>query len=164
MRFSFILCILFIFPVQIPAGEVLKFEIQESFKGKVVSVQDGDTIGVMMQGKEVRVRLQHIDAPEKKQPFGTKAKGFLSDLVFGKIVEVSWKSKDRYGRFLAEIFLPDGRNVNKEIVKAGYAWHFKKYSKDLSYDRLEKQARTSKRGLWQDSNAIAPWEWRKMKK
>ena len=118
----------------------------------------------MMQGKEVRVRLQHIDAPEKKQAFGTKAKVFLSDMVFGKIVEVKWKSKDRYGRYLGEIFLPDGRNVNKEIVKAGYAWHFKKYSKDLSYDRLEKQARSTNSGLWQDAHPIPPWEWRKMKK
>ncbi len=163
MRFSFILCILFIFPVQIPAGEVLKFEIQESFKGKVVSVQDGDTIGVMMQGKEVRVRLQHIDAPEKKQPFGTKAKGFLSDLVFGKIVEVSWKSKDRYGRFLAEIILPDGRNVNKEIVKAGYAWHFKKYSRIcLTIAWKNKPGQLSQD--FEDAHPIPPWEWRKTKK
>lgn len=164
MRFSLIFCFFFIFSSSIPAGDVLKVENFQSFKGKVVSVQDGDTIGVMMFGKEVRVRLLHIDAPEKKQPYGAKAKIFLSDLVFGKTVEVKYKSKDRYGRYLGEIFLPDGRNANKEIVKAGFAWHFKKYSKDLSYDRLEKQARSSKRGLWQDSNAIPPWEWRNNKR
>ncbi|MEX1187981.1 MAG: thermonuclease family protein [Bacteroidia bacterium] len=164
MRYTLTLCILFFFTLSIPAGELVKVEILESFKGKVVSVKDGDTIGIMMQGAEVRIRLLHIDAPEKNQAFGSKAKLVLSDLVFGKIIEVRWKSKDRYGRYLGELFLLNGLNINKEMVKLGYAWHFKKYSKDMSYDKLEKQARTSKRGLWLDNNPIPPWQWRKTKK
>lgn len=95
--------------------------------------------------KGVRVRLQHIDDLNKKQPFEAEVKTFLLVIVFGKTVEVKYKSKSRYRRYLGVIFPPDGRYVNKEVVKAGFAWHFKKYSKDLSYDRLEKQARSLKR-------------------
>ena len=69
--------------------------------------------------------------------------------------------KDRNKRLIAEIILKNGKNINKELVKNGLAWHFKKYSKDNSYDTLEKQARKLKLGLWKDKNPIAPWDWRK---
>ena len=71
---------------------------------------------------------------------------------------------DRNGRSIAELILPNGVNVNKALVKMGLAWHFKKYSKDDSYAKLEIAARNKKAGLWKDKNPIAPWEWRKLKK
>lgn len=132
---------------------------------KVIGVKDGDTIELLMDGKPQVVRLSNIDCPEKKQPFGNNAKQFVSDLCFGKMVEVSGNGKkDRNKRLIAEIILSDGTNINKELVKNGLAWHFKKYSKDNSYDILEKQAKKLKLGLWKDKNPTAPWDWRRSRK
>lgn len=132
---------------------------------KVIGVKDGDTVELLMDGKPQVVRLSNIDCPEKKQPFGNNAKQFVSDLCFGKMVKVSGNGKkDRNKRLIAEIILSDGKNINKELVKNGLAWHFKRYSKDNSYDILERQAQKQKLGLWKDKNPIAPWNWRKSRK
>lgn len=131
---------------------------------RIVGVKDGDTYVLLVAGKELVVRLTHVDCPEKNQPFGSAAKKAASDLCFGKMVLLKHDNKyDRNGRLLAEIILPDGRNLNKLLVERGLAWHFKKYSKDQSYARLEEVARSKKVGLWSQA-ATAPWEWRKSKK
>lgn len=133
--------------------------------GKVIKIADGDTFTLLLEHDnfKVRVRLVSIDCPEKKQPFSKKAKQYLSQLIFGKKVKVYYHKKDRYGRVLGEVFV-DNINVNEEMLKAGYAWHFKKYSKDKHLAELENQARKKKIGLWNDPNPIPPWEWRKRKR
>ncbi len=129
---------------------------------KVIGVKDGDTFELLINNSTQVVRFAHIDCPEKKQPFGQKAKQFVSDLCFGKYVTLVHNNKfDRNKRLIAEVILQDGTNLNKELVKNGLAWHFKKYSKDNAYADLENGARTSKVGLWADNNPIAPWTWRK---
>ena len=78
------------------------------FTGKVVKVTDGDTIHVLLDKETHKIRLLHIDPPESKQAFGTKAKQALSEKVFGKEVKVVWKEHDRYKRILGGIYLvPD---------------------------------------------------------
>ena len=133
--------------------------------GKVIKIADGDTFTILLQHDnfKVRVRLVSIDCPEKKQPFSKKAKQFLSQLIFEKKVKVYYHKKDRYGRVLGEVYIGN-INVNEEMLKAGYAWHFKKYSKDKHLAELETLARKQKKGLWADPNPIPPWEWRKRKK
>ena len=132
---------------------------------KVIGIKDGDTFVLLIDGKEQTVRLAHIDCPEKKQPFGNKAKLFASDLCFGKNVTLIHNNKyDRNKRLISEIISLDGKNVNKEILKNGLAWHFKKYSDNDEYSQLEIEARNNKIGLWSDPNPIAPWLWRKAKK
>lgn len=129
---------------------------------KVIGVKDGDTVVLLLDGKEQTVRLAHIDCPEKNQPFGKKAKQFASDLCFEKYVTLNHKNKlDRNQRLIAEIILDNGQNLNKELVRAGLAWHFKKYSKEIEYSELENEARETKIGLWSEPNPIAPWDWRK---
>lgn len=129
---------------------------------KVIGVKDGDTFVVLIDGKEQVVRFGHIDCPEKKQPFGNKAKQFVSEMCFGKYVTLIHNNTfDRNKRLIAEVILEDGNNLNKELIKNGLAWHFKKYSKDKVYADLEFQARQNKIGLWSDTDPIAPWEWRK---
>jgi endonuclease YncB( thermonuclease family) len=91
------------------------------FTGKVVSITDGDTIRIMRDGRSERVRLWGIDCPEAKQPFGTRAKQFTGDLAFGRTVTVRVRDIDRYKRFVGEVILPDGRNLNQELVRAGFA-------------------------------------------
>ena len=135
-----------------------------ALKGEIIRIVDGDTAELLYNGElPLMLRLQHIDAPEKrgKQPYGNKAKTVLSDLCFGQQVTILTDGDfDMGGRMIGEIINEDGINVNKEMVRLGYAWHFKKYSEDFSFDELEKEARDNRRGLWQDSNPIAPWDFR----
>jgi len=94
--------------------------------GKVVGVTDGDTIKVLLRGKAVKIRLNGIDCPERKQPFGRKARIFTSELVAGKVVKVEKVDTDRYGRMVANVYLPEGRMLNQELVRAGLAWWYRR--------------------------------------
>jgi len=129
--------------------------------GHVVKVIDGDTFEMRYGNEKMRVRLFGIDSPERGQPFNVKAKEFTASLIADKDVRVVIINKDRYGRFVADVYLEDGRHVNSAIVKAGYAWHFKRYSDDPGLARLESEAHVARRGLWQDLNPIAPWDFRR---
>jgi endonuclease YncB( thermonuclease family) len=74
------------------------------------------------------------------------------------------RDTDRYGRTVAEIILPDGRNLNQEIVRAGFAWWYVKYAcHDAELERLEAEARAAGRGLWADKEPTPPWEFRTSK-
>lgn len=139
-------------------------DLSGNFTGKVVGIKDGDTFEIMLDGKAETIRLAHIDCPEKSQPYGKKAKQFASDLCFGKEVIVISSERDRYKRLIGIVYLKDGTNVNKELVKAGLAWHYLQYSNDPTYSLSESIARKDKKGLWVEKNAIAPWEWRKLKR
>src|SRR5438128_138901 len=119
----------------------------------------------MHNGKAEKIRLHGIDCPEKGQPFGTKAKQFTSSLAFGKGVTVHVKDTDRYGRTVADVILADGRSLNRELVRAGLAWWYRKYAPhDSTLEHLEKGARMAKHGLWADPDPIPPWEWRRGRK
>jgi len=131
-----------------------------AWEGKVVSVTDGDTIKVIKDGQQVKIRLASIDCPEKGQPYGQKAKQFTASLVAGKIVKVWPTDTDRYGRTVAFVFVRSA-DVNKELIKAGLAWHYKQYSRDPELAKLEFEARSAKRGLWADPDPVSPWEYRK---
>lgn len=96
--------------------------LSHAWQGKVVAVQDGDTITVLHDKNPTKVRLYGIDCPEKRQAFGTRAKEFTSDLVFGKVVDVETVDVDRYKRTVGIVRLPEGTVVNQEIIRAGYAW------------------------------------------
>ena len=134
-------------------------------KVKVIGVKDGDTVEVLYYQLPMVIRLEHIDAPEKKQAFGTVSKQKLSDLCFGKnVMIVSSGIKGNYdgrGRMIAEILVNDKINANKEMLKSGLAWHYKKYSKSEEYAQLENAARKNRVGLWTDKNPIAPWSFRR---
>lgn len=132
--------------------------------GKVVRVLDGDTIEVLVDKEPIRIRLAEIDCPEKKQPFGQAAKKYVLEVAAHEIVTVETKTKDRYGRTIGVVMLPNGKSLNQLLIRNGYAWHYKKYSKDTSLTELENQARMDKVGLWQDKNPIAPWNWRRGKR
>jgi len=129
---------------------------------KVIGVSDGDTIKILQDGKEVKIRLAGVDCPEKGQPFGNAAKIFTSEKCFGKQVKINIVQKsDRYGRVVADVILPDGNSLSHELVKAGLAWHYKHFSKSKELEDLENEARKNKCGLWADSDPIPPWEYRK---
>ncbi len=169
-RISFFLGLMFLGGCDLPEFSVENFSLAEpaeveppsfiEFPAKVIRIIDGDTLEVMYGELPVRIRLAHIDSPERKQAFGTRAKQALSDLCFGKFVKIEYREKDRNGRYICVLYDESGMNINQEMVRLGMAWHFKRYSDDMEYDRLEKEARQMKVGLWSDANPVAPWEWR----
>jgi endonuclease YncB( thermonuclease family) len=129
-------------------------------EGTVVRVRDGDSIVVMRGGVGIEVRLDGVDCPELAQAYGRTAKRATSGLAFGKTVRLAGKGKDRYGRELAEVFLPDGRSLNRELVAAGFAWWYREYSTDWELGALEKTAREQRRGLWANPKPSPPWDFR----
>ena len=132
--------------------------------GRVVKVADGDTITVLDASKtQHKIRLQGIDAPEKGQAFGKVSRQYLAGMVAGREVRVTWQKRDRYQRILGTVFV-DGKDANLEMLKAGLAWHYKKYDSTPAYAQVEYEARAKKVGLWGDPNQIPPWEFRKAKK
>ena len=134
----------------------------DEFPARVVSITDGDTLVVLRDKQQVRIRLHGIDSPEGAQPYGTRTRQFTGELAHQRDVTVVVRGYDRYGRVVAEIILPDGRNLNHEIVRAGFAWWYRQYARgDETLEQLEREARDARRGLWADSSPVPPWEWRK---
>lgn len=137
----------------------------QQLRGKVVSVADGDTFTLLTRdNKQIKIRLHGVDCPEKKQDFGARAQQFTSSMVFGKEVAVEVKKKDRYGRSTALVYLADGKMLNEELLREGYAWHYKTYDKNPAWAALEAEARKDKRGLWAAKRPVAPWTYRKNRK
>lgn len=127
--------------------------------GRVVSIADGDTLTVLMDRQQVKVRLVEIDAPENAQPFGNRSKQSLSDMCFGKEAQIEEKGMDRYGRTLGRVFC-GGLDANAEQVRRGMAWVYDKYVTDRSLYQLQNEAKAEMRGLWGDANPVPPWKWR----
>jgi micrococcal nuclease len=97
------------------------FSQEPVIHGRVVGVTDGDTIKVLVAEKQLlRIRLAFCDAPEKKQAFGARAKEAMSDLAFGKDIELRPHAIDRYGRTVAQVGV-DGKDVGEEMLRQGMA-------------------------------------------
>lgn len=132
-----------------------------SFEGRVVGISDGDTLTVVAGRKSVKVRLAEIDAPESKQSFGTESKESLSDLCHQRSAVVDDRGRDDYGRTVGVVYC-DGVDASAEQVRRGLAWAFDRYGRrESTMYRLQNEARAARRGLWADSNPIAPRDWRR---
>ena len=139
----------------------------ETLLGKVIHVQDGDSITVLDETHtQHKIRLSGIDAPERRQAFGNVAKESLAEQVAGQSVAVEWDKVDRYGRKVGKVLL-GGLDSNLVQVKRGLAWHYKKYEREQSpadrqsYAVAEAEARAAKLGLWRDAEPTPPWEFRR---
>lgn len=140
------------------------------FTGRVISVADGDTIRVITEDdRNIRIRIQGIDAPEHDQEFGLEAQALLSRLVKGKDVVVNSEDIDRYGRSLAQVAYFD-TDIGLYMLEHGLAWTYRNYLSSLpsdwrrAYLEAERQAREARRGLWQSDNPMPPWSYRKLKR
>jgi endonuclease YncB( thermonuclease family) len=128
--------------------------------GKVVRIVDGDTVDLLVDRTQFRLRLYGIDAPERGQPFATVARQQLGDAIAGAWVRASLVDRDRYGRFVARIEY-NGKDASEEMVRAGLAWWYRTMApRDRKLERLESEARKRRKGLWSQP-ATPPWEWRK---
>ena len=142
----------------------------QALTGRVVRVADGDTVTVLdSSNTQHRIRLEGIDAPESHQAFGAQSKQSLSQMIFGKDVTVVYEKTDQYGRLVGRITL-DGKDINLEQVKLGMAWHYKEYEREQTaedrelYAKAEDEARSARRGLWQDADPVEPGAFRKEEK
>jgi endonuclease YncB( thermonuclease family) len=138
--------------------------------GRIVRVTDGDTVTLLDEHQTLRkIRLAGIDAPESAMPYGLHATLYLVSLVLGKTVEAVTYKQDRYGRTVATLML-GAQDINLAMLQAGLAWHYKQYAKEQpaaqaqAYAEAEELARTKNLALWQDSDATAPWDWRKSRR
>lgn len=140
-----------------------------TISGQVVSVADGDTITVKTYTGKEKVRLGQIDAPEVShfgsaaQPYGKEASNFLKSLVANRSVRVEVDDVDQYGRNVGTVYV-SGENVNREMVKNGFAWVYRQYAHDPELLELEKAARAKRTGLWMLDNPIYPPDFRKHNK
>ena len=138
----------------------------QSLSGKVISVQDGDSFTLLTpERKQVKIRVAEIDAPERGQPYGNRARQELTRLIKDQHVTVETQVVDRYGRIVGKPIVGD-KDITAEMVKIGAAWVYCTYSEDESLYKLERQAKANKHGVWGTSEYenIPPWEWRQDKR
>ena len=139
-------------------------ETQISLTGKVIKIVDGDTFDLLTENKTtLRIRMNGIDCPERKQDYYQVCKDALGDYIFGKEVSLITYGTDRYKRTIAEVYI-GSEDINLKMITNGYAWHYKKYSSDAKMALAEKEARIQKYGLWAMINPVAPWDFRTIKK
>lgn len=151
----------------------------------VVGISDGDTLTARCPTEDaahpyqqLKVRIQGIDAPEKKQAYGNRARQALSELTFHKQARLDCPKTDRYKRHVCTVWVapasaPDGPrtlDAGLAMVTQGMAWWYRSYAKEQTpeargqYEFAEQEARAKRAGLWADQHAIPPWEWRRAKK
>ena len=135
--------------------------------GTIVGVADGDTVTLLdAYNTQHRIRLDGIDAPERTQPYGQRARQSLASLAHGRAARADCPKVDRYGRAVCRVIV-DGIDVGLEQVRRGYAWHYVKYAHEQraadreKYARAESDARSANAGLWSFSDPVPPWDYRR---
>jgi len=137
--------------------------VVHAWSGYVVKVLDGDSLQVKKDGKIIEIRLYGIDCPEWKQPYGNEARRYSTKRIYRKTVTVEPKDIDRYGRIVALVSY-SGRQINRELVSAGWAWMYPKYCREQplcsEFKMLQDKAEKAGRGLWQAETPVSPWQWK----
>ncbi len=137
-----------------------------AWPARVVGVTDGDTITVepIDGGELVKIRLHGIDAPERNQPYGVVATGFVFAVALYQTVDVRGQGKDRYGRSVALVIMHNGESLQSAMLRAGLAWVWPRYCRKCDeWKNLQEAAKRAGRGLWAEENPVPPWEWRRAK-
>jgi endonuclease YncB( thermonuclease family) len=152
----------------IPATAVLLFMATApafAWEARVVHVADGDMITVepVQGGDRIKVRLHGVDAPERRQPYGQSAIGFVRNVALFKQVDVleTPQGKDRYGRTVAVVEISGVGTLQELLLEAGLAWVYLEYCKNcVAWERIQAQAKSKRKGLWADRHPVPPWKWR----
>ena len=136
--------------------------------GTIVGISDGDTLTLLDTNKrQHRIRLDGVDAPERTQPYGQRARQSLAQLAHGRTAHVDCPKIDRYGRVVCRVMI-DGVDVGLEQIRRGLAWHYVKYAHEqraidrARYAQAESEARTKSAGLWSLGDPVPPWDYRRV--
>jgi endonuclease YncB( thermonuclease family) len=136
--------------------------IAETVEGLVIGIADGDTFTLLTPDRrQIKIRVAEIDAPERGQPYASRSRQQLADLIFQKDLSVRVQVVDRYDRVVGRPVIGD-MDVTVEMIRSGAAWVYRTYSDDVQLYELERQARDERRGLWDlpESDRLSPWQWR----
>jgi endonuclease YncB( thermonuclease family) len=128
-----------------------------TWEAKVVDVYDGDILIISDDGRARIIQLFGVDCPEKEQPYGLRATDCSRSMVVGKDISIVPVDVKRYQRCMVYV---EGKCLNEELLKVGYAWHDKRYSPDEKWTKIEKEAVAKKKGLWSQEAPVPPWEFR----
>lgn len=123
------------------------------FHAQVITVRNCDELAVRHKAKIIAVRIAGIDCPGRKQQFALESKSFVGQLVNKHTITVKPVGHDRHRRVWANVFLPDGRSLAYEMVKAGWA-QVSASVVDERLTELEQEAQRSKRGLWDSTQPV----------
>lgn len=132
---------------------------EKQYTAMAMTIEDGDSIVIRYNNSFIKIRIYGIDAPEGTQTYGDISKAHLRYLISNKDLLIKERYKDRFGRTVADVFISD-IDIGLEMIRAGMAWHFVKYSNDLTYKEAERVARKNRVGLWSLPNPIPPWNYR----
>lgn len=132
------------------------------YQGRVIKVADGDTITILVDTHQIKIRLGEIDTPERGQPYWRISKKALENLVAGKVILAEEIDIDRYGRVVAHVYINDIW-VNEDLVRNGHAHVYPRYAKSQSLYDAQDYAKENRLGLWRlpETERVFPWEWRK---
>ena len=126
--------------------------------GKSIKVDDGDTfIFLDKNNRQIKIRIEGIDAPEKGMPYARKSKEYLAGLLLNQDLVVVGKSYDQYKRMVAQISVGK-QDVSAAMIASGYAWHYKKFNQEKKLSDLELKAKSQRLGLWQENSPMPPWK------
>jgi endonuclease YncB( thermonuclease family) len=134
--------------------------------GKVTEVIDGNTISLKSLSHTIKIRLLAVVPPDKGQPYADVARKHLADLILDKYVVVRYTGIGSQGYLVGRVLLEQA-DINAQMLRDGVAWYYKSDESDLSeadrqvYPGCEQAARAEKRGLWQDTEPLSPWEFRR---
>ncbi len=128
----------------------------------VIGISDGDTLTALTADhQQIKVRIAAIDAPERRQPYGTRSRQTLASLCFRQQAEILVLSRDRYGRSVGAVRC-QGKDAGTSQLEAGMAWVYTQYARKFpGYRDLQAEAQAGRRGLWSMPDPVAPWEWRR---
>ncbi len=136
-----------------------------AWSGKVVKVTDGDTITVLTEGKQKKVRLYGIDCPEYQQPHWQEASRVTRQIVLGQTVDINPIDIDPYGRTVALVWQREIL-LNVELVRLGLAWVYPQFcTTDWPCHQMEElqiHAKEGRVGLWSDDRPVPPWKWKRI--
>lgn len=138
---------------------------QNVVEGVVFEVKEGDIILVALNdGDTLSAKINHIECPEIKQPFGDVAKAYTEKLCLNKPVTLAYKDYDRDRNVLANITIKNDKDLGALLLEQGLAWHYIKglttHSNTSLYLSLEEKAKEKKKGLWKAPDQIPPWTFR----
>lgn len=149
---------------------LIPFKKGKGYWCRVIAISDGDTITcrrINLRRSESKIRFAFIDAPESNQSFGKESHAKVKTLVYRKIVKINIVDTDRYGRHVAEVFYRR-KNINEELIRTGSAWVYESYIRDKNrlkhLIQLQDNAKKKKQGLWKNTQAIRPSDYRKQSK
>lgn len=135
--------------------------------GRVTAIADGDSFTLTdARQRSTRVRIQGVDAPERRQSFSYASRKSLSDMLYGRTIVVVINKEDQYGRIVGKVMV-EGRDAGLQQIRSGLAWFYVHYANEMSssdraaYVAAQRDARAARRGLWSEKDPIPPWRFRR---